>query len=209
MQTICTSLQTPTPHHSVFTGQMQKVTAAYRRVYGSRHLQADCQEPGSALEPRTRQLSMGYLYVVYCMRFVKVLINESQSVSELLLCTCVVEYADCSWKHQRACRKHYIWSTRLPHVHWCCCRCCCQYIGRCSRQQITLHQSVHTTINIGHRFSTLPRDHNCATGSTRKNSPEFSRLFQSHILTFPQVIATKSKCNNDLHQGSFHINSSA
>jgi len=40
-----------------------------------------------------------------------------------------------------------------------------------------------------------------------KNS-EFSRLFQSHKLTFPQVIATKSKHNNDLHQGSFYINSS-
>jgi len=25
--------------------------AAYRRIYDSRHLQADCQEPGSALEP--------------------------------------------------------------------------------------------------------------------------------------------------------------
>ena len=25
--------------------------AAYRRVYDSRHLQADCQEPGSVLEP--------------------------------------------------------------------------------------------------------------------------------------------------------------
>ena len=25
--------------------------AAYRRVYDSRHLQADCQEPGSAAEP--------------------------------------------------------------------------------------------------------------------------------------------------------------
>ena len=28
-----------------------KVMAAYRRVYDSRHLQADCQEPGSAQEP--------------------------------------------------------------------------------------------------------------------------------------------------------------
>jgi len=27
------------------------VTAAYRRVYDSHHLQADCQEPESALEP--------------------------------------------------------------------------------------------------------------------------------------------------------------
>ena len=32
----------------------QKVMAAYRRVYDSRHLQADCQEPGSAPEPYAR-----------------------------------------------------------------------------------------------------------------------------------------------------------
>jgi len=37
--------------------------AAYRRVYDSRHLQADCQEPGSAPEPYARQSSMGYLYL--------------------------------------------------------------------------------------------------------------------------------------------------
>jgi len=36
--------------------------AAYRRVYDSRHLQADCQEPGSALEPYARQSSMGYAF---------------------------------------------------------------------------------------------------------------------------------------------------
>jgi len=29
----------------------RKVMAAYRRVYDSRHLQVDCQEPGSAPEP--------------------------------------------------------------------------------------------------------------------------------------------------------------
>ena len=34
--------------------------AAYRRVYDSRHLQADCQEPGSA---PARKSSMGYLYL--------------------------------------------------------------------------------------------------------------------------------------------------
>jgi len=28
--------------------------AAYRRVYDSRHLQADCQEPGLAPEPYAR-----------------------------------------------------------------------------------------------------------------------------------------------------------
>jgi len=38
--------------------------AAYRRVYDSRHLQADCQEPGSAPEPFARQSSMGYLYLL-------------------------------------------------------------------------------------------------------------------------------------------------
>jgi len=40
----------------------RKVMAAYRRVYDSRHLQADCQEPRSALEPYARHSSMGYLY---------------------------------------------------------------------------------------------------------------------------------------------------
>ena len=39
--------------------------ATYYRVYDSRHLQADCQEPGSAPEPYARQLSMGYLYLFY------------------------------------------------------------------------------------------------------------------------------------------------
>jgi len=37
--------------------------AAYRRVYDSRHLQADCQEPGSAPEPYARQSSTGYLFL--------------------------------------------------------------------------------------------------------------------------------------------------
>jgi len=41
--------------------------AAYRRVYDSRHLQADCQEPGSALEPYARQSSMGYVYLFTCL----------------------------------------------------------------------------------------------------------------------------------------------
>ena len=37
--------------------------AAYRQVCDLHHLQADCQEPGSALEPYARQSSMGYLYL--------------------------------------------------------------------------------------------------------------------------------------------------
>jgi len=39
--------------------------AAYRRVYDSRHLQADCQEPGSAPEPYDRQSTMGYIVLTY------------------------------------------------------------------------------------------------------------------------------------------------
>ena len=38
--------------------------AAYRRVYDSRHLQADSKEPGSAPEPYARYSSMGYLYLL-------------------------------------------------------------------------------------------------------------------------------------------------
>jgi len=40
-----------------------RVTAGLveRRVYDSPHLQADCEEPGSAPEPYAQQSSMGYL----------------------------------------------------------------------------------------------------------------------------------------------------
>ena len=43
--------------------------AAYRRVYDSRHLQADCQEPGSVPEPHAPQSSMGYLYLLTLFNF--------------------------------------------------------------------------------------------------------------------------------------------
>ena len=62
----------------------------------------------------------------------------------------------------------------------------------------------HATVIVHHRLKT----HAGWPQSRRTKFPEFSRLFHSHKLTFPQVIATKSKCNNDLHQGSFHIKSS-
>ena len=40
----------------------RKVMTAYRRVYDSGNLQADCQEPGSAPVSYAWQSSMGYLY---------------------------------------------------------------------------------------------------------------------------------------------------
>jgi len=57
--------------------------AAYRRVYDSRHQQADCQELGSAPEPYARQSSMGYLYLFtsfVCFPF----------ISFVVYCLCVV-----------------------------------------------------------------------------------------------------------------------
>ena len=46
------------------TAGLAESMAAYHRVYDSRHLQADCQEPGSAPVPYARS-SMGYLYLFY------------------------------------------------------------------------------------------------------------------------------------------------
>jgi len=55
--------------------------AAYRRVYDSRHLQADCQEPGSVLEPYARQSSTGYFYLfLKYSKYENVLSSVSQPV---------------------------------------------------------------------------------------------------------------------------------
>ena len=40
--------------------------AAYRRVYDSHHLQADCQEPGSAAEPYAQVIEYGVPLLVMC-----------------------------------------------------------------------------------------------------------------------------------------------
>jgi len=45
------------------TAGLVEVMAAYHRVYDSCYLQADCQEPGSAVELCARQSSVGYLYL--------------------------------------------------------------------------------------------------------------------------------------------------
>ena len=52
--------------------------AAYRRVYDSRRLQADCQELGSAPEPYARQSSIGYLYLfILALSFIHYRIQTS------------------------------------------------------------------------------------------------------------------------------------
>ena len=46
------SIQADTTQEAILTcARDSYVVAAYRRVYGSRHLQADCKEPGPAPEP--------------------------------------------------------------------------------------------------------------------------------------------------------------
>ena len=58
--------------------------AAYSRVYDSRHLQADCQEPGSALEPYARQSSMDYLYLfTYMVNKIDHMVNKDYHQSLL------------------------------------------------------------------------------------------------------------------------------
>ena len=65
--------------------------AAYRRVYDSRHLQADCQEPGSAPEPYARRSSTGYRYL-YTARGVlgnghaTAMLAEAVTVSAVVVC---------------------------------------------------------------------------------------------------------------------------
>jgi len=50
------------------------ILAAYRRVYDSRHLPADCQEPGSAPEPCARQWSTSYLLPLYTAQYISQLL---------------------------------------------------------------------------------------------------------------------------------------
>jgi len=70
--------------------------AAYRRVYDSHHLQADCQEPGSAPEPYARQSSTGYLYLfpqkVEVLFVGRRLAMKRQNVRTLALIVCTFTY---------------------------------------------------------------------------------------------------------------------
>ena len=59
--------------------------AAYRRVSDSHHLQADCQEPGSAPEPHARQSSTGFLYLLPSSRLVEIVFSTCFSVCACML----------------------------------------------------------------------------------------------------------------------------
>ena len=92
--------------------------AAYRRVYDSRHLQADCQDPGSAPKPYARQSSMGYLFYYHVRSN-----YASHSIARQLSLASRVSDA-CSAAHQRGaymCERHFIWRER--HFTLRCSRC--------------------------------------------------------------------------------------
>jgi len=66
--------------------------SAYRRVYDSRHLLADCQEPGSAPEPYARQSSMGYLFLLTYMA--TVLVRHTYRVPVAVVVSSVMHFED-------------------------------------------------------------------------------------------------------------------
>jgi len=75
--------------------------AAYRRVYDSRQLQTDCQEPGSAPEPYARQSSIVYLYVYFTLASVAcALLAETRLFVEQQHRTSLatIIYSRCQWR---------------------------------------------------------------------------------------------------------------
>jgi len=55
------------------------------RVYDSCHLQADCQELGSALEPYAWYLSMGYLYL-FTRKSISKLLKAQNLLAHIVVC---------------------------------------------------------------------------------------------------------------------------
>jgi len=72
--------------------------AAYRRVYDSRHLQADCRELGSAAEPYARQSNMGYVLHWRCrdrgLLSSRLCDGRSINITVVTWCVCVCVCVD-------------------------------------------------------------------------------------------------------------------
>ena len=92
--------------------------AAYRRVYDSRHLQADCQEPGSAPEPYALQSSTGYFFM-FRIELTYQRILERKQTPERGNSACVQCIAELSGKSSDICECLY----PVPDYggcYWCC-----------------------------------------------------------------------------------------
>ena len=55
-------------------GKQRKVMAAYRRVYGFGHLQADCSRPGSISDP--------YAHTEYRYKYLLMIINNNNNKTD-------------------------------------------------------------------------------------------------------------------------------
>jgi len=66
----------------------------------------------------------------------------------------------------------------------------------------TIHTHTHTDTHLQGNTDRV------ATKIGEKKSPSFSGFSRAINLLFHRLSQQRSKCNNDLHQGSFHINSS-
>jgi len=67
--------------------------AACRRVYDSRYLQADCQEPGSAPEPYTLGSRVWASFTFLLLK----LIHTATPDMTKLSCLCLVRFAGANW----------------------------------------------------------------------------------------------------------------
>ena len=77
---------------------------AYRRVYDSRHLQADCQEPGSASEPIRSAIEYGLpIYILECQKLVVACVYNARDFINL-----TITATNCANKirAQPACKDH-------------------------------------------------------------------------------------------------------
>jgi len=81
---------------------LEESNGSLPRVYNSHHLQADCQEPGSAPEPYAWYMSMGYLYLF---------ISTLYSIKCMVVYCC---YASAALPMGR--QRHYVFQLSIWHI---------------------------------------------------------------------------------------------
>ena len=106
--------------------------AAYRRVYDSRHLQADCQEPGSAPEPYVRLSSMDNLYLFTGNK----LASASHCCVRKLQSTLLTLF------------RRLLDTSRLLQYYWRCCLAGGKAPSACSLHRMSSHASHHRATKV-------------------------------------------------------------
>ena len=144
--------------------------AAYRWVYDSRHLQADCQEPVSAPEPYTRQF-LHYTALPLQLPLPYTLISTFPLIV---------------WCH--------LWTTPnagtgmvICIILHMCCLCDCLLIMLTDSAGIRVLICIHISIGLngaGFRHRTWPRAHIF-------RSPVLSRVLKSTFVYYREIIVPK------------------